>query len=106
MTMGIHATYLGSVQFDKWVESASLEPNSKDRLIFVTPEWITKANNVTKLHVLVQANQLLLIAIDEAHLYSEWSDFRTAFSDLKILNLTFQPLLLWPSLLLPLQMLK
>ena len=26
-------------------------------------------------HVLVQANQLLLIAIDEANLYSEWSDF-------------------------------
>ena len=39
--------------------------------------------NVSKLHALVQANQLLLIAIDEAHLYSEWSDFWTAFSDLK-----------------------
>ena len=38
ITMGIHATYLGSAQFDKRVESASLEPNSKYRLIFVTPE--------------------------------------------------------------------
>lgn len=41
----------------------------------MTPEWIAKATIVSKLHVLVQANQLLLTAIDEAHLYSEWSDF-------------------------------
>ena len=70
MTMGIYATYLGSAQFDKQVESVSLEPNSKYRLIFVTPEWIARATNVSKLRALVQANQLLLIAIDEAHLYS------------------------------------
>ena len=107
MTMGIYATYLGSAQFDKQVELVSLEPNSKYRLIFVTPEWIAKATNVSKLRVLVQANQLVLIAIDEAHLYCEWSDFRTAFTDLKnILNLIFQALLLWPLLLLLLQMLK
>ena len=83
MIMGIYATYLGSAQFDKQVELVSLEPNSKYRLIFVTPEWIAKATNVSKLHALVQANQLLLIAIDEAYLYCEWSGFRTAFSDLK-----------------------
>ena len=28
MTMGIYATYLGSAQFDKQVESISLEPNT------------------------------------------------------------------------------
>ena len=83
MTMGIYATYLGSAQFDKQVESVSLE------LIFVTPEWIARATNVSKLRALVQANQLLLIAIDEAHLYSEWSDFRTAFSDLKNIKFDF-----------------
>jgi len=85
----IYATYLGSAQFDKQVELASLEPNSRYRLIFVTPEWMTKPSNVSKLHNLVQANQLLLIAIDEAHLYSEWSDFRSAFSDLKNIKYDF-----------------
>ena len=89
MTMGIYATYLGSAQFDKQVELVSLEPNSKYRLIFVTPEWIAKATNVSKLRVLVQANQLVLIAIDEAHLYCEWSDFRTAFTDLKNIKFDF-----------------
>ena len=89
MSMGIYATYLGSAQFDKQVESVSLAPNSKYRIIFVTPEWIARAINVSKLHALVQANQLLLIAIDEAHLYSEWSDFRTAFSDLKNIKFDF-----------------
>ena len=85
MTMGIYATYLGSAQFDKQVESVSLE------LIFVTPEWIASATNVSKLRALVQANQLsaINIAIDEAHLYSEWSDFRTAFSDLKNIKFDF-----------------
>ena len=81
--------YLGSVQFDKQIESVSLEPNNKYRLIFVTPEWKARATNVSKLRALVQANQLLLIAIDEAHLYSEWSDFRTAFSDLKNIKFDF-----------------
>ena len=89
MTMGIYATYLGSAQFDKQVELVSLEPNSKYKLIFVTPEWIAKATNVSKLRVLVQANQLVLIAIDEAHLYCEWSDFCTAFTDLKNIKFDF-----------------
>ena len=89
MSMGIYATYLGSAQFDKQVESVSLAPDSKYRIIFVTPEWIARAINVSKLHALVQANQLLLIAIDEAHLYSEWSDFQTAFSDLKNIKFDF-----------------
>ena len=30
-----------------------------------------------------------MIAIDEAHLYCEWSDFRTAFSDLKNIKFDF-----------------
>ena len=47
ITTGIYATYLGSAQFDKQVESVSLEPNSKYRLIFVTHEWIARATNVS-----------------------------------------------------------
>ena len=61
----------------------ALEPDSKELLIFVTPEWMTKPANQAKLHTLVRANQLSLIAIDEAHLFTEWSEFRTAFSDLR-----------------------
>lgn len=55
----------------------------------MTPEWIAKPSNVSKLHNLVQANQLLLIAIGEAHLCSEWSYFCSAFDDLKNIKIDF-----------------
>ena len=80
---GIPCVLVGSAQVDKQVEMHALEPDSKELLIFVTPEWMTKPANQAKLHTLVRANQLSLIAIDEAHLFTEWSEFRTAFSDLR-----------------------
>ena len=54
------------------VEAAPLMPESKVRLIFVTPEWMSKPASKTKLHILSQAHKLCLIAIDEAHLITEW----------------------------------
>jgi len=63
---GIPCVLVGSAQLDKQVEMCALVPDSKV-LIFITPEWMTKPTNQAKLHTLVCANQLSLIAIDEAH---------------------------------------
>ena len=80
---------LGSSQLDKLAEVRALNPDSKEQLIFVTPEWITKPSNLMKLHSLAHADKLSLIEIDEAHLYTEWNDFRNAFSELPRLKSDF-----------------
>ena len=61
--------YLGSAQFNKELERVSLEPNSDDVIIFVTPEWIS--TNLYKVMCLEKESKLALIALDEAHLVSE-----------------------------------
>ena len=81
--IGINAVFLGSAQIDKQAETHVLEFISKTNLIFVTPEWMAKPSSQAKLQALAGANQLSLIAIDEAHFYTEWCSFRSAFTDLK-----------------------
>lgn len=76
--MGISSVYLGSAQFDESIEKHVFEPNSQESLIFVTPEWITKPVNLIKIQLLASRDQLSLIAINEAHLFCEWADFRSA----------------------------
>lgn len=66
-----------------------MKPDSRECLLFVTPEWVTKPANQARVHHLVQANKLSLIAIDEAHLFTEWSDFRCAFNELRKLKSEF-----------------
>lgn len=75
---GIPAIFLGSAQLDKQAESYALEENGEERIIFVTPEWISKPCNKSKLQDLARKNQLSLIAIDEAHLVHQWQEFRPA----------------------------
>ena len=87
--MGIPATFLGSAQLDKQVEKDAFGPDSKEVLIFVTPEWMSKPTNKARLHSLVRVEKLSLIAIDEAHLFTEWNDFRSAFSELRRLKTEF-----------------
>ena len=78
-SLGLKAVYLGSAQYDKELERVSLEPNSDDVIIFVTPEWISKPENEHNVMRLEKENKLALIALDEAHLISERADFRNAF---------------------------
>ena len=40
--LGIPSIFLGSAQLDKQAEIRVLEPDNKELLIFVTPEWVTK----------------------------------------------------------------
>ena len=85
-SLGLKAVYHGSAQYDKELERVSLEPNSDDVIIFVTPEWIYKPENEHKVMRLEKENKLALIALDEAHIISEWADFRNAFLQLKDLK--------------------
>lgn len=88
-SIGIPSVFVGSAQLDKFAENNALNPDSDVAVIFVTPEWITKPTNQTKMHSLIQADKLSLIAIDEAHLYTEWNKFRDAFNDLRKLKSDF-----------------
>ena len=87
---GISSTYLGSAQPDRQAESHALDPQSDIRIVFVTPEWIAKPENVSKVQSLADAGKLSLLAIDEAHLVSEWSDFRKAYLALESLHISFR----------------
>jgi len=58
-------------------------------MVFVTPEWISKSQKRAKLHELVKNSKICLIAIDEAHLYHQWLEFRTAYRDLEQLKTEF-----------------
>ena len=42
-----------------------------------------------KLHFLIRSDKLALIAIDKVHLFTEWNDFRSAFSELRKLKSEF-----------------
>lgn len=42
-----------------------------------------------KVQALAAASKLSLLAIDEAHLVSEWADFRKAYRDLESLHSSF-----------------
>ncbi len=87
--IGIPSTFLGSAQLDRSVEVDALKPDSKELLIFVTPEWMSKPSNKCKVQSLAKAKKLALIAIDEAHLFTEWKEFRGAFDDLARLKSEF-----------------
>ena len=65
----VRTVFLGYAQLDKLAEVCTLNPDSTEQLIFVTPEWITKHSNQTKLHSLVHVDKLSLVAINKAHLY-------------------------------------
>lgn len=89
----IGSVFLGSAQMDKEAESKALDPKSDIHVIYVTPEWIVKHDKQTKVQKLARDGVLSLIAIDEAHLASDWSDFRKAYLELKIYTCLFQTLL-------------
>lgn len=92
---GICSTFLGSAQLDKQAEHHALDPESDIRIVFVTPEWITKPENVSKVQSLAAVGKLSLLAIDEAHLVSEWSDFRKHILILKAYTFHFTTHQLW-----------
>ena len=86
---GINAVFLGSAQPDKSLEDQALSPDSSESIILVTPEWISKSPNKEKIQHLVRENKLSLIAVDEAHLFHMWPQFRTSYQELETLKIEF-----------------
>ena len=74
---GIKVAYMGSAAKYQQMTKLALDPTSDVRLIFVTPEWLftERLGNKAKVQDLDRANNLALIAIDEAHLMYEWHSF-------------------------------
>ena len=58
-------------------------------MIYVTPEWLEKSDKMLKVKNLSQHDMLSLIAIDEAHLFHQWQQFRTAYRLLEKLKIEF-----------------
>ena len=85
----INAMYLGSAQLDIKVEYDAFLLHSEYSIIFVTPEWIAKKENLAKIQQLVEAEQLSLIAIDEAHLFHLWQEFWHSYKELENLKVEF-----------------
>ena len=56
----VPSIFLGSAQFDKLTEVHALNPDSKEQLIFITPEWITNSIVIRLhfLHMLINCHSL------------------------------------------------
>lgn len=85
----ISAIFLGSAQLDLTAESRALSSEGKENVIYVTPEWMAKPGSVQRIQTLVAEGRLSMIAIDEAHLYHQWQEFRPAYKELEKLKSEF-----------------
>ena len=78
---GIQVAYMGSAAKYQSATVNALSPTSNVQIIFATPEWLftEQLDNISKLKVLEENDQLSLIAVDEAHLIYEWHSFRPMY---------------------------
>ena len=78
---GIKVAYMGSAAKYQPATTEALKSTSDVQIVFVTPEWLftEQLDNVSKLKVLEEADQLSHIALDEAHLMYEWNSFRPLY---------------------------
>ena len=63
--------------------------NSDISVVLVTPEWIARADKKANLQRLVDEKRVCLIALDEAHLFHYWQEFRKAYKTLESLKREF-----------------
>ncbi|KAJ3681596.1 hypothetical protein LUZ60_014169 [Juncus effusus] len=94
--LGIRAYMLTSntnKEIEKFIYKSleKLEENEKVKILYVTPEKISKSKRfMSKLEKCHKSGRLSLIAIDEAHCCSQWGhDFRPDYKNLGILKIQF-----------------
>ncbi|XP_058414653.1 ATP-dependent DNA helicase Q1 [Diceros bicornis minor] len=92
--LGISATMLNassSKEHVKWVHAEMVNKNSKLKLIYVTPEKISKSKMfMSRLEKAYEAGRFTRIAVDEVHCCSHWGhDFRPDYKALGILKRQF-----------------
>ena len=85
----INAVYQSSGQLDKKAEYDAFLLHSEYSIVFVTPEWIFKEENLAKIQQLVEVERLSLIAINEAHLFHLWQEFWHSYKKLENLKVEF-----------------
>ena len=86
---GIKAEFLGSAQPDLQAEDRVLSCDSDVNIVLVTPEWLANTSKKEKLKYLVENDKVCLIALDEAHLFHYWQEFRPAYKNLDSLHREF-----------------
>ena len=74
---GIKVAYMGLAAKSQPATTEALKSTSDMQIIFVTAKYLftKQLDNVSKLKMLEEADQLSLIALDEAHLICEWNSF-------------------------------
>ena len=74
---GIKVAYMGLAAKYQPATTEALKSTSDMQIIFVTAKYLftKQLDNVSKLKMLEEADQLSLIALDEAHLIYEWNSF-------------------------------
>ncbi|XP_028662515.1 ATP-dependent DNA helicase Q1 isoform X1 [Erpetoichthys calabaricus] len=92
--LGISAATLNassSKEHAKWVQNAMLNKSSDFKLLYVTPEKISKSKLfMSKLEKAYHLGRLSRIAVDEVHCCSQWGhDFRPDYKVLGILKRQF-----------------
>uniref|UniRef100_A0A3Q2L9X2 ATP-dependent DNA helicase n=1 Tax=Equus caballus TaxID=9796 RepID=A0A3Q2L9X2_HORSE len=92
--LGISATMLNassSKEHVKWVHAEMVNKNSKLKLIYVTPEKISKSRMfMSRLEKAYEAGRFTRIAVDEVHCCSHWGhDFRPDYKALGVLKRQF-----------------
>lgn len=86
---GIKAVFLGSAQLDHHTESEVVSGESDAKVVLVTPEWISRTDKREGIKSLITKNKMCLIALDEAHLFHYWQEFRQAYKSLETLKNDF-----------------
>ena len=101
---GITAAFLGSAQPDKSLEGTVFFGNIDIKVLFVTLEWLFSSNKLALVKEMSESGKLGLVAIDEAHLVSDWNTFRGKYGQLVNIKKELPNIPLWHLQLLPLLM--
>jgi ATP-dependent DNA helicase RecQ len=88
-SMNIPCTALHSNNSNK-IEEYSQVINGDIKIIYMSPEYLIKADGIELASLLIENNMLGFLAIDEAHCISSWGhDFRPEYAKIKIFREKF-----------------
>lgn len=78
---GVNALFFGSMQMNKNLQLQDCN------VAYITPEFLE--HNIEKIRRAKLAKEIVLFAVDEAHLIDQWVDFRKSYGKLNVLRENF-----------------